>query len=99
MKRRIEDPSREFIWALNLHREGQYKNDSFLKRILSTIQKYPHQHKYMYDLNSLSMLFKDIGFVDIKESRYGVSNYISDIKDVEGCSESYISVYLEARKP
>jgi ubiquinone/menaquinone biosynthesis C-methylase UbiE len=95
----IKDPSIEFMWALNLHREGQYKDESFLKRILSTIQKYPHQHKYMYDVNSLSILFNDIGFVDIKECRYGVSNYINDIKDVEGSLESYISVYLEARKP
>jgi len=95
----IKDPSIDFLWALNLHREGQYKDESFLKRILSTFQKYPHQHKYMYDLKSLSILFEDIGFVDIKESRYGLSNYINDIKDVEGSSESYISVYLEARKP
>jgi hypothetical protein len=53
----------------------------------------------MYDLKSLHKLFDEIGFVDIKESIYGVSNYIDEIKDVEGSSESYISVYLEARKP
>ena len=87
------------MWALNLHREGQYQKEPFLKRILSIIQKYPHQHKYMYDLKSLHKLFDEIGFVDIKESIYGVSNYIDEIKDVEGSSESYISVYLEARKP
>jgi ubiquinone/menaquinone biosynthesis C-methylase UbiE len=96
---KIKDPSIEFMWALNLHREGQYHNESFPKRILSILQKYPHQHKYMYDLKSLSKLFNDTGFVAIKECTYGVSNYINEIKDVEGSSESYISVYLEARKP
>jgi len=95
----ISDPSVEFMWALNLHREGQYRNESFPKRILSMLQKYPHQHKYMYDSKSMRMLLEKFGFIDIRFDTYGKSEYIDEILDVEGVKESYLSVYIEARKP
>ena len=52
----------------------------------------------MYDEKSLSKKFAEIGFRDILSLEYGVSTYIPEIKDVEGSTESYLSVYLEARK-
>jgi hypothetical protein len=87
------------MWALNLHREGQYRNESFPKRILSILQKYPHQHKYMYDSKSMRLLLEQFGFNDIRFDTYGKSEYIDEILEVEGAKESYLSVYIEARKP
>jgi len=91
----------EFImWAINMHRvEPKYGRLGFVKRLVRQIQGYPHQHKYMYDKNSLSLKLLEHSFVDLKVQSYGVSDYIPNIKDVEGTKESYLSVYLEAKKP
>jgi predicted SAM-dependent methyltransferase len=94
----IEDPTTFIMWAINMHREGQYGTPSFFKKIIYEMQGYPHQHKYMYDAKSLSLKFKYHGFNNIHSLEYGISNYISDIKDVEGAKESYLSVYIEAKK-
>lgn len=34
---------------------------------------------------------------NIVSLEYGVSNYIEEIKDVEGKSESYLSIYIEGK--
>ena len=91
--------STDFImWAINMHREGQYPNQSFLRKLILEWQGYPHQHKYMYDSKSLSKLIEINQFKNILILKYGQSEYIKDIKDVEGKAESYMSVYLEAKK-
>lgn len=93
--------STEFVmWAINMHREGQYGNPGFFKRMVYEWQGYPHQHKYMYDSKSLSSLFTSFGFINLNLGKYGESKLLNDlIKDVEGKTESYLSVYLEATKP
>ena len=54
----------------------------------------------MWDVYSLSEKFEQHGFKDLQSLEYGKSIYLSDcIKDVEGTQESYLSVYLEAKKP
>lgn len=94
------DPTKFIMWALNLHREGQYGDRiGFFKKIIYEKQGYPHQHKFMYDEKSLAEKFRQHGFVDIKSKTYGDSEYVAAIKDVEGKEESYLSVYLEAKKP
>lgn len=93
-----EDPTEYIMWAINMHREGQYKNAGLLKSILLEWQGYPHQHKYMYDDRSLKRKFEQNGFADIRSLEYGVSEYIPEIHEVEGTRESYLSVYLEAKK-
>ncbi|MBS1506393.1 MAG: methyltransferase domain-containing protein [Bacteroidetes bacterium] len=93
-----EDPTQFIMWAINLHREGQYGNPNWLKRIVLEWQGYPHQHKYMYDEKSLRIKFNQAGFKDILSLTYGSSTYINEIADVEGTKESYLSVYLEGRK-
>lgn len=94
-----EGDTTEFIlWAINMHREGQYGNPSFLKKIILEWQGYPHQHKFMYDKKSLINKIKSYGFVEINSLTYGVTNLIDEIKDVEGDKESYLSVYIEAKK-
>ena len=93
--------STEFImWAINMHREGQYGNRIPLwKKIILEIQGYPHQHKYMYDEKSLSKVLAQHGFSNILSMTYGKSDYLSEIiNEVEGSQESYLSVYLEAKK-
>jgi predicted SAM-dependent methyltransferase len=91
--------SEQLLWALNLHREGQYgMNIPWFKKLVFEWQGYPHQHKYMYDFKSLYQLLHEQGFSAIQEKQYAQSDYISQILDVEGTVESYISVYLEARK-
>lgn len=92
------DPTEFIMWAINMHREGQYGNPSGVKKMVFEWQGYPHQHKYMYDEKSLANKFRNIGFKDILSLEYGVSKYIPEIADVEGTRESYLSVYLEARK-
>ena len=95
-----EADTTEFImWAINMHREGQYGNVGLLKKIVLEWQGYPHQHKFMYDQYSLKKKFKEFGFTDMVSLHYGASNYIPEIKEVEGTKESYLSVYLEAKKP
>jgi hypothetical protein len=87
------------MWAINLHREGQYKNIGLLRKIILEAQGYPHQHKFMYDEKSLRLKLSECGFEGIESLAYGVSKYINEIEDVEGTKESYLSVYLEAKKP
>ena len=87
------------MWAINMHREGQYKNLNFFKRLFFEWQGYPHQHKFMYDEFSLTKKLTEAGFTDILSLEYGRSQYLPNISDVEGDKESYLSVYLEARKP
>ena len=96
----IEDPTEFIMWAINMHREGQYgsKNNIIKKSILEW-QDYPHQHKFMYDDKSLSLKVKHAGFENIHSMVYGESKFIKEIKDVEGQKESYLSVYIEAKKP
>ena len=94
----VEDPTTFIMWAINMHREGQYGNPSFFKKLFFELQGYPHQHKYMYDAKSLTLQFKQHGFSNIYNLEYGISNYITDIRDVEGTKESYLSVYIEAKK-
>jgi len=87
------------MWAINMHREGQYGGKIPLwKKIVLEIQGYPHQHKYMYDEKSLAEKMQQSGFQNIQSFVYGESEYIREIKDVEGDKESYLSVYLEAKK-
>jgi predicted SAM-dependent methyltransferase len=91
--------STEFVmWAINMHREGQYSNQSLLRKLILEWQGYPHQHKFMYDPKSLTTVVESNHFKDILLLEYGQSAYIQDIKDVEGNKESYLSVYLEAKK-
>ncbi len=94
-----EDASTFIMWAMNMHREGQYGAKIPLwKKVILEMQGYPHQHKFMYDEKSLSQVFKEVGFKEILSMTYGQSKFISEIKDVEGTKESYLSVYLEAKK-
>jgi Uncharacterized protein conserved in bacteria len=94
-----EDPTTYILWAINMHREGQYgKTNNWLKKIVHVLQDYPHQHKYMYDTKSLTKRFSETGFYEIQSFEYGISNIIQ-ITDVEGTREHYLSVYLEAKKP
>lgn len=91
--------STDFImWAINMHKEGQYGNIGLIKKLFLEIQGYPHQHKYMYDDKSLFSLVETYGFKDINFYSYGVSGSIEDIVSLEGTKESYLSIYLEAKK-
>lgn len=93
-----EDPTKFIMWAINMHREGQYGNPTIFKKIIFELQCYPHQHKFMYDSKSLTCLVEKYGFRHPKLKSYGMSDYIPEIKDVEGKEESYLSVYLEVLK-
>lgn len=92
-----EDTTQFIMWAINMHREGQYGNIGLFKKLVLEWQGYPHQHKYMYDSNSLRLRFGQ--FIDSRLLSYGVSDYVPEIHEVEGTKESYLSVYFEAKKP
>jgi hypothetical protein len=94
-----EDTTQFIMWAINMHREGQYGSRiGLLKKTVLEGQGYPHQHKFMYDEKSLGKKMTEAGFTNILSLSYGDSKYIPGIKDVEGTKESYLSVYLEALK-
>ncbi len=96
----IKDPTEFIMWAINMHREGQYgAKIGFIKKLVFENQGYPHQHKFMYDEKSLSIKIAEAGFTGLRSLVYGVSEYIPEIKDVEGTREHYLSVYIEALKP
>lgn len=58
----------------------------------------PH-HEYMYDKKSLEKKMKVFGLIIVNSFKYGCSDKILDIRDVEGIKESYLSVYMEALNP
>jgi hypothetical protein len=94
------DASEQFLWALNLHREGQYPSNELMHRILGYLQGYPHQHKFMYDQYSMAKLLQKFGFSKIQISSFGESNYIQDIFSIE-FNQDYSygnSLYIEAVK-
>jgi predicted SAM-dependent methyltransferase len=96
----VDNPAEFFMWAFNMHREGQYGSSiNFFKKQVYEQQGYPHQHKYMYDEKSLGKKMAEAGFTDILSLEYGISNYLPEIKDVEGKAEAHRSVYMEAKKP
>ena len=94
------EASKQFMWVLNLHREGQYPNGNLIHDLLGWFQGWPHQHKYMYDKHSLKNLLDEAGFRDISENTYGISKSINEISDVENPSIGGYgnSLYLEAIK-
>jgi len=100
-ERTNEKALEEFMWALNLHREGQYPKGSFKHSIIGWFQGYPHQHKFMYDKNLLQKMVEEAGFSQVRFSEFGKSEYIKDIQDVEfDKSLSYAhSMYMDALKP
>ena len=88
-----------FLYAMNLHQSGTYTRPSLnLDYMVGLIQGFPHQHKYMYDPNSLKLRLQSAGFVDIRFSAYGISDYLSDIADVECTKEGIPSIYIEGRR-
>ena len=93
-----EEASNFIMWAINMHREGQYGNPGLFKKMILEIQGYPHQHKFMYDEKSMINLFKISGFNNIASLQYGISDLIECIGEVEGTRESYLSIYIEAIK-
>jgi predicted SAM-dependent methyltransferase len=92
------DPTTFIMWAVNMHREGQYGTPGLFKKLVFEWQGYPHLHKYMYDEKSLAIRMYEAGFRDLVSLEYGVSRLIPEIKEVEGTRESYLSVYLEGVK-
>ena len=80
----LAESSSYYLRTLNLHREGQYPaNASLIHKFLGFLQGYPHQHKYMYDKNSLSELLTANNFEQIVICDFGKSVYIDNIEDVE----------------
>jgi predicted SAM-dependent methyltransferase len=93
-----QDTTKFVMWAINMHREGQYGDPNLFKKLIYEYQGYPHQHKYMYDSKSLTYKVLKYGFKYPLLLEYGLSENIEEIKDVEGSKESYLSVYLEIKK-
>ena len=94
----VENTTEFIMWAINMHREGQYGNPNFMKKLILEWQGYPHQHKFMYDERSLIKKMKTFGYIELVSLEYGSSNLINEIKEVEGTKESYLSIYIEATK-
>lgn len=70
-----------------------------INKLVNLLSDYPTIHKYMYDRVTLTALFSEYGFRDIKESSYAESHYLSNVMDVEYMSPGYEgSLYLEALK-
>ena len=94
------DASHEFLYCLNLHRDGQYGDDRRIPvRLVNRLQAYPSQHKYMYDRLSLGKRLSEAGFVELLDGSYGVSHHLAgEIAEVENTAEGVPSVYVEGLK-
>lgn len=95
------DASKHLLWALNLYKKGPDDKLSIIHIVLGLIQGEPHRHKYMYDRLTMTKIFTDQGFKEIRFCTYGQSYYISDINDIEGphlYGEYPNSIYIEALK-
>jgi predicted SAM-dependent methyltransferase len=91
----------EFLYCLNLHQDGQYPPERpRVLRLVSYLQKYPSQHKYMYDRFTLPELMRSSGFVGLREGRYAESHYLAaEISEVENTAEGVPSIYWDGLKP
>jgi SAM-dependent methyltransferase len=94
------EASHEFLYCLNLHRDGQYGDGRRLPvRVVNRLQAFPSQHKYMYDRLSLRARLEAAGFVDLLDGRYGESQHLAgEIQEVENTAEGVPSVYVEGLK-
>ncbi len=91
--------AREFLYQLNLHRENCYPpSNSKIYQMFSWLQDWPHQHKYMYDKQSLGVLLAKHGFHRLTFCSYGFSSYIPEIKELEATAEGVPSIYAECIK-
>jgi ubiquinone/menaquinone biosynthesis C-methylase UbiE len=92
--------SHDFLYCLNLHRDGQYGEGRRLPvRLVNRLQAFPSQHKYMYDRLSLRARLEEAGFTDLRNGSYGQSQHLADeIAEVENTAEGVPSVYVEGLK-
>jgi predicted SAM-dependent methyltransferase len=90
--------SHSFLYAMNLHLENTPLAKNRLFRLIHWCQGYPHQHKYMYDSFSLTHRLQSADFVEIRQTGYGQSGYIPEIRDVEFSAEGIPAIYVEAKK-
>lgn len=91
--------SRRFLHWVNLHQDGTYpRSAGVLKRTVALWQGHPHQHKYMYDLYSLSDVLSASGFVDLASAAHGRSARVDDIDLLEPPGSGVDSIYIEGRK-
>ncbi|MDB6139500.1 MAG: hypothetical protein JWO94_2572 [Verrucomicrobiaceae bacterium] len=89
-----------FLFVLNLHLENNYPPAKSTPYLLAhRAQDWPHQHKYMYDAPTLQALMEEHGIREVKQSLYGVSMLLPEIKDVEQTAEGIAAIYLEVIKP
>lgn len=87
----------EFLTVLHLRLPEER---SLIRRFYGWSMGYPNLHKNMYDEVTFREMFVRHGFADIRAAQYGVSHYISNIRDVEARADGYEgSLYMEAKKP
>jgi ubiquinone/menaquinone biosynthesis C-methylase UbiE len=95
-----KDASKDLLYVLNLHQENTYPPDKgFLYRMAHSLQGWPHQHKYMYDMDTLKKLMGEYGFQELCECSYAQSNLIAEIAQVENTAEGIAAIYVEGSKP
>ena len=98
LRGRSPKAANEFLYWLNLHKENAYPNNrTFFARLANLWQDYPHQHKCMYDAQSLEKLLSEHDFNFSGAHSYAKSGLIPEICEVEFTSEGVASIYLEAQ--
>lgn len=86
----------EFLSVMHLRLPGER---SLIRGIYNWVMGYPNLHKNMYDEVTLREMFVRYELSGIRTAQYGVSHYISNIRDVEPRADGYEgSLYMEARK-
>jgi len=94
------DAAARFLYVLNMHVEQTYPaGGSLAHRVVHALQRFPHQHKYMYDAATMKARLREAGFATIVDGRYGDSRYVPEIRDVESTGEGVPSLYVEAVRP
>lgn len=93
-----KEASKNFLWSLNLHKEGQYNHENLFSKLIHLAEGYPHQHKYMYNKIDMKILLEQYQFRHIHFSTFAQSKYIDNIKEVEYREWGIPSIYIEALK-
>ena len=66
--------------------------------VVNSAFRWKHQHRYMYDEETLRMLLSDVGFVDIQRLEFRQS-MIQEFVGLDLEERSHQTLYMEARKP
>lgn len=94
-----EAAASELLYWLNLHSENVYlPNRNIFRKAYDFLQYYPHLHRMMFDIHTLSETLIEYPWKIQAGLEFGSSGLIPEILQVEGGCEVCPSIYVECCK-